>query len=68
MTTQGWPATWRPDVIVCLGQAREVNDGRIACPRQVTSTIAVGACGECRLLTWCEDDRVRMPECSTEPD
>ncbi len=54
------------DAIVCGGALRPVVSGQVACPRG-DATVQVEACGECRLLTWREDDRRSASACSTGP-
>lgn len=52
------------DWVVCLGEARPVEAGRVACPA-AGRTVPVGMCGECRRLTWRTNDRVMADGCST---
>jgi len=56
----------RPDVIVCLNEARDVRSDRVACPTESGRSVDVRSCATCRLLTWWPDDRVSQLECSAE--
>ena len=53
------------DVVLCQGALRPVIVGRVACPDR-DSPALVDDCGDCRLLTWRSDDRLRASDCSTE--
>ena len=56
------------DWIVCLGETREVREGRVACPRAGHEPVSVEQCIACHLLTWHHDERdVRSP-CATAGD
>jgi hypothetical protein len=55
------------ETIVCLGAAREARFGRVSCPQQMSISVPVQSCADCRLLTWSDNDRRRGTECSTEP-
>jgi hypothetical protein len=58
---------WQPQVIVCLGEAREVRHGSVECPQPPSTWMPVEACIDCRLLAWYENERLRGPQRSTEP-
>jgi len=53
------------DVVLCRGALRPVFAGRVACPDR-DAPARVDDCGDCRLLTWRGDDRLRASDCSTE--
>ena len=53
------------DVVLCEAALRPVFAGSVACPYRDAPAL-VGDCGDCRLLTWRSDDRLRAFDCSTE--
>jgi hypothetical protein len=54
------------DWVVCMGETREVLNGRVMCPRSGGGRVPVEECSSCRFLAWRHDERDARFPCDTE--